>query len=417
MNLTELLQKQADIVASQRTMFDKAKNELRDFTPDEAAEFENLGKQLKTVENLITTEQSLAATENKLDQPAAQVYRPTYAGPGAESENNNKLDDGGFKNLGELLLAVKDGDRKGRIKNLSTSDAGILIPPAFSQNILRLQPEKEIVCPRSIIIPAGDPPDAEFVVPYFQQGADGANGGVVLTWTGEGAVIPDTNKPGIKDLTLKPQEVSGLATINNKTLQNWQASGAFVTQLMEQAFVTGRDYKCLRGAGVGTPLGVLHSGNKGAIRVARKTAGTVTFEDFANMTGRMLPDAMDGAVWVISISNLPVVTQMKDENGRLIYLPGNVTQGIPATILGLPVIWTGKTPIKGSEGDVALVNFQYYLCKSGSGPYVALSEHVKFTSNQTVFRIVAYWDGQPWVKEPLTLEDGKTTVSPYVILK
>ena len=324
-------------------------------------------------------------------------------------------DDGGFKNIGELLHAVKFGDPKGRLKDLATGDVGILIPPQFSQNIMKLDPEQEIVMPRSMNIEAGDPPDAEFAIPYFQQGEDGALGGIQLYWTAEGKTVSDAGDPNLKDLVLKPQEVSGMATVNNKTLINWQAAGSFIQNLLRQAWVSGRDYKFLRGSGAGCPLGILSA--PGSIKVKRKTAATITYEDAAKMLGRMLPQALEGAVWLASISALPTITQMADGAGRLIYVQGDATKGVPSTLLGRPVIWTGKQPVLGSQGDLVLVNFNYYLTKAGSGPYIAISEHVKFTTNKTVFKIVANIDGQPWVKDPLKLEDGATTVSPYVILQ
>jgi HK97 family phage major capsid protein len=214
---------------------------------------------------------------------------------------------------------------------------------------------------------------------------------------------------------LKPFEASALATVNNKTLQNWQASGGFVQTLLQQAWSSARDYKFLRGTGAGSPLGILKA--PGRITLKRKTAGTVTYEDAAKMTGRLLPDALGNAIWVASITLKPTLMLLVDGAGRLIFVNGDATKGIPDTLAGIPIKWTGKTPTVGNEGDLMLVDFRYYLIKPGSGPFVAISEHAKFTANKTVFRIVANIDGQPWVKDPLLLEDGATTVSPYVILQ
>jgi HK97 family phage major capsid protein len=114
---------------------------------------------------------------------------------------------------------------------------------------------------------------------------------------------------------------------------------------------------------------------------------------------------------------MPDVMTMKDENNNYIFIQGDATKGVPPTLAGIPIKWNGKQTTKGNEADVMLVNLKYYLTKAGSGPYIAISEHVKFTTNKTVFKIVANIDGQPWVKDPLKLEDGSTTVSPYVLLK
>jgi HK97 family phage major capsid protein len=95
---------------------------------------------------------------------------------------------------------------------------------------------------------------------------------------------------------------------------------------------------------------------------------------------------------------------------------GDITKKVPASLFGLPIVFTGKTPVLGSTGDLMLIDFSYYLIKEGSGPYIASSEHVYFTTNRTVVKCFTMIDGQPWVKTPLTLEDGSTTVSPYVVL-
>ena len=44
-----------------------------------------------------------------------------------------------------------------------------------------------------------------------------------------------------------------------------------------------------------------------------------------------------------------------------------------------------------------------------------MSEHVKFTSNQTVIKAFRNVDGKPWVNAPYMLDSG-VQVSPYVLL-
>lgn len=413
-NLQELRQKHASLCDQQAQSYQKAFDEGRGPTDEEKKSFDDLQVQIDGLAETIKAAEKLESRSKELNEPSSKQFRiPADLKDGTQEE---KLDDGGFKSVGELLNAVKFGDKKGRIKDLSTSDVGILIPPAFSKTIMKLNPEAEIVMPRAMVIPAGDPPNAPLTIPYMQQGDSGANGGVSLVWTGEGQDVPDVGNAKIKDMTLTPQEVSGLATVNNQTLMNWQAAGSFVEMTMQQAFVSGRDQKFLKGSGVGCPLGVLNA--PGAIKIARKTAGEITYEDATNMLARLLPEALSGAMFCTSITAIPSLMQLTDGNGRLIFVAGDATKGVPATLAGIPLHFTGKCPTIGNQGDLMLVNLNpYYIIKEGAGPYIAISEHVKFTSNKTVFKIVAYVDAQPWVKEPLLLEDGKTKVSPYVILK
>lgn len=407
MTYAEFLAKIASKVKAQQAIFSKAKYENRDMNEDEIKNFDDLQKEIESLKKQAEIAKAMEENEKYLDEPTTKTIIPVV-----NETQEEVLDDGGFKNIGELMHCVKNGDPKGRLKSLATADVGILIPQKFGTNILMMDGEQEIVMPRATNIPAGDPPDAEFSIPYLQQGSDGVLGGIALNWTQEGKTISDTSDPKIKDLMLKPQEVSGLATINNKTLLNWAATGSLVETLMRQAYVNGRDSKFLTGSGNGCPLGILKS--PGAIKIARNTSTTFKYIDAVTMMARMYD--LNNAVWVINQNLMPDVMTMKDDAGNLVFVAGDATKSAPSTLCGIPIKWTFKVSEKGSEGDVMLANFTYYLTKAGSGPYVAISEHVKFATNQTVFKIVANIDGQAWVKEPLKMEDG-TTVSPYVILK
>ncbi|MCM0760672.1 phage major capsid protein [Sporomusa sphaeroides DSM 2875] len=406
-----LQQKHAKLCDDQQALIDKAVSEERGMTEEEKTNFNSLQKEIDGIAETIKAAEQVAARNKDMDKPDGKKFRA----PSDMSVQEDRLDDGGFKSFGELVHCVKYGDSKGRMKDLSTSDAGILIPPAFSKNIMRVNPESEIVMPRAMVIPAGDQPDAPFTIPYMQQGDSGANGGVQLVWGAEGEVIPDVGNAAIKDMTLAAKEVYGLATVNNKTLENWKAAGSFIEMTMQQAFVSGRDMKFLKGNGQGCPLGIVNS--PGALKVKRETTGKITYSDAVTMLSKLLPDAIAGAVFTANITCLPSIMTMKDEAGNYIFSHGDATKGVPPTLLGIPVLWNGKTATIGKTGDLMLTNFQYYLIKEGAGAHISISEHVKFTSHKTVFKIVASVDGQAWVKEPLLLEDKETKVSPYVILQ
>jgi HK97 family phage major capsid protein len=84
-------------------------------------------------------------------------------------------------------------------------------------------------------------------------------------------------------------------------------------------------------------------------------------------------------------------------------------------LMGYPIMWHERSPALGTKGDLTLADLSNYLIKDGSGPFVASSEHVKFTSNKTVFKIFWNVDGQPWLTAPFTQEGG-FVVSPFVTL-
>ncbi len=427
MNLQELLQARAEKIKAQRALLDKAKAENRDLTEQEETEFNALDTEIADLEQKIEAarkkeqrEAILASREASLDQPVSQPFRPA-AVAGAPVQGDKK-ENYGFSSLGEFVHAVRFGDSKGRLEAIrndmsmgSDADGGYAVPEQFREELLRIDGLTAIVRPRAQVIPPGTPPDAKITIPAFHQGADGILGGVQVQWISEGALKPKTD-PKLEEVTLQPQEAAAHVVVTDKLLRNWQAADGFIRNLLRQAIAQAEDITFLTGDGNGKPIGVLAAGNAGAIAVNRATASKIAYVDLVKMVAKVLPQSLSTAVWVASQSVLPEIMQLKDDNNNNIFIRGDVTRGIADTLLGRPILWTGKVPALGSKGDLSLVDFSYYLIKDGSGPFIAASEHVFFRENKTVIK--AFWnvDGKAWVPAPLKLEDGVTTVSPYVVL-
>ena len=118
--------------------------------------------------------------------------------------------------------------------------------------------------------------------------------------------------------------------------------------------------------------------------------------------------------WIASQSILPQLMRLKGGDNADIWQP-SARAGDPQTLYGLPLLWNERSVQLGTKGDLMLVDLNYYLIKDGSGPFVAASPHVHFTTNKTVIK--AFWnvDGQPWLTAPITQEGGYV-VSPFVAL-
>jgi HK97 family phage major capsid protein len=82
----------------------------------------------------------------------------------------------------------------------------------------------------------------------------------------------------------------------------------------------------------------------------------------------------------------------------------------------LPVFITEKLPALGTKGDLMLIDPSLYVVGDRQQLEVAASEHVNFLKNQMTWRVVERIDGQPWMDKAITLQDGASTVSPFVAL-
>lgn len=442
MDLQALRQKRDDLCNQQDAITGKAAGEFRGMTEDEQALFNSLQNQIEGLNSTIKAVEASIARTAELDKPADPTFRPVAID--TSNKQVDKKDDAGFSNLGELINAIRFGDPKGRLASMPQGqgqgggiqvpeafrgqfmpsfrnewsmgvggEGGFAVPTQFKSDLLMVQPEASIVRERATVIPAGDPPDAAITVPAFSQGANGVFGGVEVYWIGEGADKPETDGK-LEEVTLQPKEVAAHTVVTDKLLRNWQAANTFISTLLRGATISAEDFAFIRGNGVAKPMGVLNA--PGAINVVRSVAGQINYIDTVNLLAGLLPESQSRALYIANQSALPQISTMQDPAGHYIFIQGDATKGIPATLNGIPIKFTGKTPTLGTRGDLMLVDLAYYLIKDGSGPFIAASEHVLFRQNKTVIKVFWNVDGQGWVKSPLLLEDGLTQCSPYVML-
>jgi HK97 family phage major capsid protein len=130
----------------------------------------------------------------------------------------------------------------------------------------------------------------------------------------------------------------------------------------------------------------------------------------------MLPSSLDQAVWVASIDTFPTLASMELSNGSPATWVNNLSEGPPMTLLGRPVIFTEKVPGSGSAGQLAFVDFGYYLIGDRQVMQASSSPHYKFANDKTAFRIIERVDGRPWLQSPITPKNNTATLSPFVEL-
>lgn len=423
--LQQLREKRASLVAEMRGILNTAEGENRDLSADETAAYDQKKAELDALDARITRAATLEAAEaaGNLVVPAASRNggpTPPPPGPGAARE---------FENFGEFMAAVRfnpndqrlnfvenagavgDPELRGEMRMDNDTQGGFMVPPQLRDTIMRIEPEEALVRPRATVIPAGSPPDAGVTIPALDQTGSNHNmyGGVEVKWIGEGEEKPETDAK-LREIMLTPHEVAGFVTVTDKLLRNWQAASSFVEGLLRGAVYGAEEYAFLRGSGVHQPLGAI---NAGAMKfINRATANHVTYADLINMVARFLMRGGVSPVWSMPQSSLLDIATMTDPEGRYIWQPSAVG-GFAGTLLGYPVRWNNRAPALGAKGDITLIDWSQYLIKDGSGPFVAASEHVKFTSNKTVIKIFWNVDGAPWLTAPLIEENGYE-VSPFV---
>jgi len=409
MNKKEILQKRAACVDEVEKLLTEAEKS-GEFPDEVQGKVKELQAEVEKYDQLLAARGNLEESQKNFTGVAIipEMHK--------EGAKNN----GGFKNFGEFVSATRFGDKKGRLDAISKDQSmgeqgagGYLVPDQFSTELLRLTESAAIVRGRATVIPAGSPPDATLHIPVLDY-SENMFGGVEVAWINEGDEKPST-QASFETISLTPQELAGTITTTDKLLRNFTASGVLFENLLSSALAQATDMSFLRGDGTGKPLGVLSAGNAGALEVMRDTSGTITYEDVLSM---LVSTKMDGEAytWVAHQSTIPALAKLQDAAGNYIFIQGNATTGIPAMLAGHPVIFTARTFPLGTRGDLALIDFSKYLIKDGSGVSISASPHPLFKENKTIIKAFLNVDGKPWVTSPITLEDGTTQVSPYVVL-
>lgn len=416
MAIKQLREQLSTLQTRMHAILDVSEKENRDLNEGEQTEWADLKAQNEALKVRVMRQEEMDTEER-----AAGIRQP--GGRVADKAADRPEWSEGVKGFGEFLQASRWNQSDPRLHYVDLGSenramsmgagagGGFLLPTQFRPQVLSISPQGAIVRPRAMVIPAGEPPDSAIDVPSLDQsGALGVYAGVAVAWLAEAAAKSLTD-PTFAQITLTPKEVAAHIVISDKLLRNSAAAGAFASTLLRKAIIAAEDRAFLRGAGAAQPLGIL--GHAATIVSPRAGAGTITYPDIVNMYARAL---FGGPLcWVASPTCLPQLMNMVDAGNQLIWQP-NAREDAPGTLLGFPVLINQRSPLMAAQGSLMLIDFDYYLIKDGSGPFIDSSPHLLYLTNQTVIK--AFWnvDGAPWLTTPLLLEDGATTVSPFVAL-
>lgn len=297
------------------------------------------------------------------------------------------------------------------------ASGGFLVPPEFQAQLMSVVAESNTIRPRCTIIPMRR---RQVNIPVLNQTGTTAAaphwfGGMKVYWTEE-VVQKTETEPSFREVSLIAHKLAAITYASDELLEDSAISlAAFLQGPMGFGGAVGwyEEYSFLQGTGVGQPLGVIPAG--ATITVARTAVlPAVQYADLVNMFENFLPTG--NGVWYIHQSVVSTLMTMNGPAANPSYLWGDVANGIPNRLLGMPVVFTEKLPREGTAGDVLLADWRYYLVGDRQATTVDTSIHNKFEYDKTTWRVVHRVDGRPWLSAPLTLADGTSQISPFVIL-
>lgn len=303
------------------------------------------------------------------------------------------------------------------------SEGGFLVPEQVRSDIMTRALEAAVVRPQAIVVPM---PGSKFKWPAvdFTTEVGEVFGGIAMSWLDEGQSIPATSGT-FATIDLNAHKLGGYASVPNEILRHAPALEQWIRSAMPAAVGHFEDLGFMSGDGAKKPLGGLHSANPALIVVDKETgqeADTITWVNVLAMFARLLPESYGNAEWVITPDAIPEIFSMAlpvGTGGSAVMIgEGDGPKGLPATILGIPVRWTRKTPaVKGDQGDISLVDWSKYIVGDTMAMQLATSEHSSFRTDKTDFRIIEEVDGRPGLLSALTPQNGGPTLSAFVQLQ
>jgi HK97 family phage major capsid protein len=303
------------------------------------------------------------------------------------------------------------------------ADGGFLIPEVLRSEILQVALETAVVRPRAQVIPMDS---LRVPIPMIDTTSNVSSvfGGIVCYWTEEAAQLTES-QASFGRVVLDAKKLTGYAEVPNELLADAPAFSSFFDTIFPRAIAWYEDIAFMTGTGVGEPLGFINCPATATVsKESGQATGTIVWENVVKMFARMLPTALQRAVWICSIDTFPELATMAlsvGTGGGPVWMgnytnPGAATP--PVTILGRPVYFTEKTPALSTTGDISFVDLGYYLIGDRQMMQSMSSEHFRFQNDKTAFRVIERLDGRPWIQSAITPHNNSSsTLSPFVQLQ
>jgi HK97 family phage major capsid protein len=406
----------------------KATNENRNLIAEEVEYLKEVNGEIASLTDMIkTVEESdkLRAALTTPEQPqTVEKKRPAMSVQVKDKEK--------FRTIGEQMSAVMRAGMPGghidpRLYNATglnettPSDGGFLVQTDFSSELLQEVFQTGILAPRCRRISiSGNSNGIKINGVDETSRASTRSGGIIGYWKDE-AAQKTASKPKFRQIELTLHKLIGLCYATDELLSDASALEGFIRQAFAAEFGFLLDDAIIRGSGAGQPLGVLNAGCLVTVsKEAQQQADTIVWENVVKMYARLFAGSRPNAVWLINQAAEAQLMQMAmsvGTGGVPVYLPaGGASQSPYATLFGRPVIAIEQCSALGDVGDIIFGDFNGYIIAEKGGIESAMSIHVKFDYDESVFRFVLRCDGQPVRASSLTPYKGSDALSHFVTL-
>ncbi len=298
-------------------------SEHTEAAPDAAAMEARYADLEKKIVDRVASE--VRGLNDRLAQVETRANRPGgVSAPSPESD----LERRSFTNFVRRGIERMDAEEVRALTVATDASAGYLAPDAYGAEIIKKLVEFSPIRQYARVIGISSPS-----IKYPRRLT-----GPTATWTEESATSTEST-PTYEQIGLTPYELRTFIDVSQALLEDnaYNLESELVSDLAE-AFGVAEGEAFVTGDGDGKPKGLL--GATGLTEVTTGAATTLGTRPSDTLIGvyHSLPSAhAQRAVWLMNRTTLGELRQIKDDNGRYL-LVDPISQGMPMTILGRPVV-------------------------------------------------------------------------------
>ena len=443
MTIKAFRQRRADLVREAQAIFDLASAENRNLTSVEATRDDAISAELTEIDA------NIERAERQMDRQRT-VGSVEDGNQGADRRGNAGRDTSArFSTFGEQLMAVARVDHPSHrvidprlvavpsagptgMSEGIAADGGFLVQTDFSNDLLQNTYDAGEIAGRVNRIPIGANFNGLKINGVDESSrANGSRwGGVQAFWTGEAQLIT-ASRPKFRQIKMDLNKLTGLCYATDELLQDSTALAAWMVQAFSDEFLFKIEDAIVNGTGSGMPLGFINSGAVIVIpKETNQVAKTIVAENVLNMWMRMPARSRKNTVWLINQDTEAQLYQfsvkVKNVAGtenvggiqapQILFTPAGEGGNEYATLMGRPVIPVEYAATLGTPGDIMLVDLSQYLAIDKGQVEGASSIHVRFIYEETAFRFVYRFNGEPIWSKPMIPYKGTNTQSPFIVL-
>lgn len=208
------------------------------------------------------------------------------------------------------------------------------------------------------------------------------------------------SEPTVDEVELDAEELSCWAGVKNAHMADSRSDiVAWLTANLGEAAGLELDNKAFNGTGTDDPFicsGILtaHAGNSVTMDSGSTAFSNLSSTNLSNMIAALDGVRKTGARFMMHGSVLHYVRDLKDTNGRPIFMDGHIGAGVPGTIFGYPYSEVIKCP-DTSGANTAFLGFgnpQYFFVgRRLDSATLDVDPYGLWTTNRTRYKIYQRW--------------------------